>query len=416
MSNDNSTKKNHLILDNPQYTKLIAANAISRFGDSIDMVAFSWLTYSITNSAAWSAMIVGVNQLVSVLFQPFVGSIVESMDKKKVMVCADIIRFLTILVLFITYRLGVENPMILVCFTAIISFIETFRIPAGITTLPALLEEHDYEKGVSINNSLSKCCELFGLLSAASIIALLGADGAVMVDGVTFLVSGIILATIPFRKSQSVSKEENRSYLKMTVDGAKFLWKEKALLVICIICGLINASIIPFDSLQSAYINLYFESKVQILSAVSIAISIGMLLGSMVYQFLPRKLTNTYILGLGGAFLGVFYITAYIVTALSALLITKVFIIVGNSFFLGIALAFMNNYVQIFFIKKVDKEYLSRISSISTTITTMLSPLTAFAVGLLATMLETHFLFLIWGILVTITFVGLCCFLVRITK
>ena len=67
---------------NNSFFKLMFANSISRFGDSIDMVAFAWLTYQITNSETWSAIVVGVNQLVTILCQPIVGSIVENINKK----------------------------------------------------------------------------------------------------------------------------------------------------------------------------------------------------------------------------------------------------------------------------------------------------------------------------------------------
>lgn len=393
--------------------KLVAANAISRFGDSIDMIAFSWLTYTITNSAFWSSIIVGINQLISVLFQPIIGSVVETMNKKKVMVYADFLRFITIFAFYAINKIGIINPIVLVCFTAIISFIETFRIPAGVTVIPSLLKEEEYEKGVSINNSISKCCELLGLLSTASIIALIGADGAVMLDGATFLISALLISTITYAAPANTTRGKGNHYFQMTFDGAKFLCKHRALLLMCIICGLINAGVIPFDSLQSAYINLYFEEKVQVLTAISIAISVGMLLGSAIYQFLPARINNTSILGIGGIFLGVFYITASFVTTLTAALLIKVCIIVAVSFVLGIALAFMNNYMQIYFIKEVSKEYLSRISSISTTITTALSPLTAFAVGLLAAIFETSVIFIIWGIIVIFIFISLSYCLIK---
>ena len=41
------------------YLKLIAANVINRFGDSIDAIAICWLMYQITNSAAMMALILG---------------------------------------------------------------------------------------------------------------------------------------------------------------------------------------------------------------------------------------------------------------------------------------------------------------------------------------------------------------------
>ena len=54
-----------------EYMKLLIANSISRFGDSIDAIAFTWITYAITGSAMWSALIYAMNTLPSVLLQPF---------------------------------------------------------------------------------------------------------------------------------------------------------------------------------------------------------------------------------------------------------------------------------------------------------------------------------------------------------
>lgn len=405
--------------NNSEFVKLMLANAIGRFGDSIDIVAFSWLTYQITNSAAWSAVVVGVNQLVSVVFQPIIGSVVESLNKKKVMVWADILRFLAILIFYITYRMRNADAIVLICFTAVVSLIETFRIPAGFSVIPKVLMKDDYDKGISINNSLSKCCELVGLVSAATLIGYLGADGAVFVDGLTYIVSGFLISTIKF--NDDISTQNIRSnYLSMTKEGAKFLWTQKSLLIICVICGLINASVIPFDSLQSVYINIYFNARVQILSAVSIAISMGMMIGSALYRFIPSKYINTSILTIGGITLGLFYLTAFTITKIKIEIVggtigVRIVILVIASFSIGLMLAFMNNYVQIYFIKAVKQEFLSRISSISTTITTALSPITAFIIGLFATILETATIFLVWGLAVIISFVLLCSKLQKLT-
>ena len=53
-----------------EYLKVIIANLISRFGDSLDAIAFTWLVYAITGSASWSASIFAMNQLPSILVQP----------------------------------------------------------------------------------------------------------------------------------------------------------------------------------------------------------------------------------------------------------------------------------------------------------------------------------------------------------
>ena len=52
------------------FMKTIVGYNISRFGDSIDAIVFSWLLYEVTGSAAMIALILAVNYLPTVLLQP----------------------------------------------------------------------------------------------------------------------------------------------------------------------------------------------------------------------------------------------------------------------------------------------------------------------------------------------------------
>ncbi len=74
------------ILSQKEYLKLTGANFINRLGDSIDMIAFTWLIYDLTGSASWSAIMFGVNMMPNVLIQPLAGAIVEKMEKKRILI------------------------------------------------------------------------------------------------------------------------------------------------------------------------------------------------------------------------------------------------------------------------------------------------------------------------------------------
>ena len=49
-----------------EYMKMIIAALINRFGDSVDAIASTWIVYEITGSAAWSAIIYGINKVPSI--------------------------------------------------------------------------------------------------------------------------------------------------------------------------------------------------------------------------------------------------------------------------------------------------------------------------------------------------------------
>lgn len=159
------------ILSQKQFMKIIFADVISRFGDSIDAIAFTWLIYTVTGSAAWSAVIFAVNQIPTVLLQPFAGVLVDGMHKKKVMVYADLIRGITIVTVAGLYLLKMINPWILVMMTLLISSAEAFCMPASTSIMPKILDRKYYAFGSSMNASLCMVFQIIGMGAAGVIIA-----------------------------------------------------------------------------------------------------------------------------------------------------------------------------------------------------------------------------------------------------
>ena len=151
-----------------EYLKLIAANIINRFGDSIDGIAIAWLMYQITHSAAMMALILGLNYLPTILLQPFTGAMVERLSKKRVMVLFDIGRGLVVAVTAGLYVLGYLTPAILTAMMLLISTLEAFRSPAGSAIVPLLLKPELFKVGSALNQTGSRIAEIVGLALAVT--------------------------------------------------------------------------------------------------------------------------------------------------------------------------------------------------------------------------------------------------------
>ena len=65
------------VLKNTNFRKLFLANVINRFGDSVDSIAFTWLTYTMTKSASLSAIVFAANILPTVIVQAGAGCAVD---------------------------------------------------------------------------------------------------------------------------------------------------------------------------------------------------------------------------------------------------------------------------------------------------------------------------------------------------
>ena len=128
---DTKNRGNYLkILKVSEYRKFLLSNLINRFGDSMESIAFTWVVYQITNSASWSAIVFALNMLPNVIVQPFAGAIVENMNKKQVIIATHFLRASLITLFIILFKLDYVNPLILSCFTLIITTVESFNVAA----------------------------------------------------------------------------------------------------------------------------------------------------------------------------------------------------------------------------------------------------------------------------------------------
>lgn len=166
-----------VLLTQPQFLKLLFANVINRFGDSLDAIAYTWIMYEVTGSEAMMALIMGLNYVPTVLLQPIAGAQVDRMRKKRLMAATDVIRFGIVALFASLYAAGSLTPLAIAMLTLCTSTVEAFRIPAGSAFMPMLLEQEHYTVGKAANYSLSQASQLIGLMLAGGMVGWIGSAG-----------------------------------------------------------------------------------------------------------------------------------------------------------------------------------------------------------------------------------------------
>ena len=100
-------KRNYrALLSQKQYLKMLAADLISRFGDSLDAIAYSWIMYEITGSESLMAFIIGLNYIPTILLQPITGALIDRINKRMMMVITDLLRFGVVILFVVLYVNG----------------------------------------------------------------------------------------------------------------------------------------------------------------------------------------------------------------------------------------------------------------------------------------------------------------------
>lgn len=401
---DSSKKGYRFVLKQKQYCKLIIANMINRFGDSIDSIAFTWLIYALTNNAIWSAIIYGINKIPTIFLQPFAGAIIEKRNKKVIIIISNIIRGVCVGYIAFAYYMGFLQPWMLIITTLIISSVEAFSLPASSSFVLDLLDKDIFEFGVSLNSSVSSVVELIGIGVAGIIIAQLGISSAIAIDAITFFGSAIIIGFIkPNEVILEKIKINVKGYIELLKDGAKYVYTKKVIMNLIILAVLANAMLVPLNSLMAPLTKEVLGSGEEMLSLIGISITIGMLLSTIIFPYVAQKLSGKVIVAVGGSSFGIYYILLVVIGNFfhdsKAILYSSIAVI---TFIAGVFITFVNLYFNVTFMKSVEKEYMARSAAILNAACTSSMPVASFILSAIVAIVSTKMILFVSGISLTI--------------
>lgn len=400
-------KNYRALLSQKQYLKLLLADLVNRFGDSLDTIAYSWIMYEVTGSASLMALVIGLNFLPTVILMPLAGAVVDRLNKKRVMIIADIIRFCIVGLIVILYGMSRLNAVIIAVFTLLTSTVEAFRIPAGGAILPRLLEKDYFTLGKAANYSSSRMAELLGYVLAGLIIAWIGASGALWIDAVTFLLSAGIITLIQYREEKSTEIRSAKSVFVDFAAGLRFVKTSKAVQTVALIGLLINFGIMPLSVFQTPYVSDYLQMGPTILSYIKILMTLGMMIGAAVLPKLQISKKNR-VVAFAGIVMGLTLVIMSVTPNVSIALI-KMAALTISMFFIGAGGGMLNVVVGSTMMKAVPQEMMGRVSAFNAAIMQASMPIASFICSGLALKLSVTQIFGVFGILTMISYLVLYC-------
>ncbi len=384
---------------------MIAANLISRFGDSVDAIAYSWMVYQLTGSTAWLSVILGVNMIPTVLFQPLGGGLTEYFRKKRVIVICDIARGAVVFLTGVCMLTGVLRPWHLLIFTFVNSSIEALRIPNGLAILPQILKKENYKAAISMDQGVRRTSELIGMGCAGIIIGWLGIGGALFVDAVTFLASGLLLSFLQVNEEKRKNvRFQIQGYAGTLKEGFVYFKKSELAVMVCVICVVQNLCTLPIENLQAAYISEYLRLDVFAMSVGGTAITIGMILGALCLPAVSQKISEKRLLIQGGILIGILYFI-YIMIGMIPVDAGKYISYFAAAFVFGVLNSMIGVTVQVIFVSRIPEEFVGRISGIFNALACSSLPVGSFLLAGLSAFFTIAELYLLTGTLSIAAFI-----------
>lgn len=376
--------------------KLYIANTISRFGDSIDMIAYGYMVYQLTGSKLLLATLYMFNVIPNILFSSFAGAVVDFFSKKKIMLLGNLLRGAIVLLTAFLFRQNVLETWHLFILTFLNSSIESFVAPCNSDITPKLIDSEHYLFVNSTLQSITKFVELLGLAIAGIVIGFVGIFGAMIVDSITFILAGLIISTIVFPKEEDKVLTAS-NYSTAYKEGLGFVLHKKGFLSLVLGMALLNFLLTPINALAPAYVEDVLREGPEAIGYFSIAFIVGNIVGGILIGKIGKKFPFKYMIAFGLSLTGI----AYALMALPGFLPHGLSLSIAciTAFFVGFFVTFASSGLNTFFMTFIPKDMMARVSSVIGMFALSAMPLGSLASGIISNIFGIQYLIILFGII-----------------
>ncbi len=170
------------------------AQVISRFGDPITVIALTFVTYRLTQSALLTALAVATATVPNAIFGFFGGAVADALGHRRAMLWCDVAR--VVLIALIPALLVVRAPLLFVFVLALLSGVcGAIFNPARGAIVPTLVARDRLASANSLVYASDRAIEILGALAGGVLVATVG-DSVFYIDAMTFAISAVLLARL----------------------------------------------------------------------------------------------------------------------------------------------------------------------------------------------------------------------------
>ena len=176
-----------------QFRNFWLAILVANLGTMIQSVGAAWLMTTLTDSAAMVALVQSSTSLPIMFLALVGGAIADSFDRRRVMLAAQLFRFVTSLVLVLLAAFGLISPWPLLALTFLLGCGVAINNPAWQATVGDLVPRTELASAVAVNSVGFNLSRSLGPAVGGLIVAAASAVAAFAVNAASYLMLIVVL-------------------------------------------------------------------------------------------------------------------------------------------------------------------------------------------------------------------------------
>ncbi|MED1136774.1 MFS transporter [Bacillus paranthracis] len=380
---------------------------VSILGSSIYSFALGLYVLQITGSALNFAITLILGTIPMIVLNPFAGVIADKVDKKKLVVCMDLLSGCSLITVYVVSSHYGLNLFIIYTTTFLMTVFTTFF---GIGLEAAKPNIVSKERLMSIN-SISKIIDsvslILGPMLGGIVFSIFNIKTFIIINGISFILSGIALLFIHFRLFEYNINERNSkrevNFIKDIKEGFSYLLEKESLkntfhILISFNFFLGFAVTVPSPYIINTVLNLGSKQ----FGIIQGTFPVGMIIGAIVVKKITDRFSYSYLLKKLSSMLSVFMIILGIPVLFKSFEVNDLVFVITYCFvmiFLGFIIALIDIPLIYFMQNEIPDEYRGRVLSIGISIGKMMLPIAMALSGLLLNYIPAYTIPIVGGFL-----------------
>lgn len=218
---------------------LLLGYGFSLLGDTVYIYGMNWFLVEQTHQTELLGLINGTSSIVLIVANVFAGPIVDSFNRKHMMILADLLSGFTCFACAFFLRDVVTGKLLLILTSSVLNISLAFNSPSAKAVVPNVIHDSQIESFNSVQNTLSSTIKVVGPLVGAILLKFHGnINEFILINGASFVLSALLIATVRYT-------EEERNKAKLQIlsklkSGMMYVRKKQTILGLLTLIATIN--------------------------------------------------------------------------------------------------------------------------------------------------------------------------------
>ena len=199
---------------------------ISLIGTWMQMVAQSWLVLKLSNSAMMLGVVAFASYVPTLLMALFAGVIVDHVDRRKLIIIAQVLLMLSAFALAAltwTGAVRVEHVIILAAFNGVVS---AFDMPGRQAFVVEMVGKEDLPNAIALNSMIFNGARMIGPAIAGMLIAITSTATCFFLNGVSYLAALWSLFAMELTPRDTLVALGSQMFARL-FEGLQYAWEHQ---------------------------------------------------------------------------------------------------------------------------------------------------------------------------------------------